>query len=294
MREHSAAADRRSARPIRRSNCRRGDSPNTGTRFGKFLQPAAAATHRREARRRGAGARAHRRVPDGRAARAVGSSARARGRAERCWRAAAAARRAAGRDQPEPLPGPGLQVRLVRQSGRGHPSARRSITASTASQIARALGSPRPVALVRRRLQLSGHGGHPRSASAGSPRDSRRCTRVARSGPAAAGRVQAVRAGVLPHRHRRLGHGAAAGARRRTAGEGAGRHRPSLPVAEHRADRRVAARRRHARRLPLQRSPLCRRRPDARLDRSVPGVPHLPRDPVLRVADRARAPTSPT
>ena len=47
---------------------------NTGTRFGKFLQPAAAATHRGEIQRRGTGARADRGLPDARPARAVGSS----------------------------------------------------------------------------------------------------------------------------------------------------------------------------------------------------------------------------
>jgi L-rhamnose isomerase/sugar isomerase len=40
---------------------------------------------------------------------------------------------------------------------------------------------------------------------------------------------------------------------RRAAREGTRRHRPSLPVDQHRADRRVAARREHARRVPLQR-----------------------------------------
>ena len=72
------------------------------------------------------------------------------------------------------------------------------------------------------------------------------------------------------------------------------RHRPPLPVAEHRADRRVAARRGHARRVPLQRSPLRRRRPDARVDRSLPGVPHFPRDPRSSNGRPGGAPTSRT
>ena len=81
---------------------------------------------------------------------------------------------------------------------------------------------------------------------------------------------------------------------RRTAGQGAGGHRPPLPGAEHRADRGVAAGSGHAGRLPLQRPPLCRRRSDHGLHRSLPGVPHFPRDPVLRMGDRASAPISPT
>ncbi len=81
---------------------------------------------------------------------------------------------------------------------------------------------------------------------------------------------------------------------RRAAGQGAGRHRPPLPGAEHRADRGLAAERRHARRLPLQRPPLRRRRPHDGLDRSLPGLPHLPRDRALRVGDGQARRTSPT
>ncbi len=69
---------------------------------------------------------------------------------------------------------------------------------------------------------------------------------------------------------------------RRAERQGAGRYRPSLPVAEHRADRRVAPRRGDAGRLPFQRSPLRRRRSDDGLDRSVPDLSHLSRDSILR------------
>ena len=112
--------------------------------------------------------------------------------------------------------------------------------------------------------------------------------------PAHAGGVQTVRAGLLSHRHRRLGHGAAARASRRAARQGAGRHRPSLPGAEHRADCGVAAGSGHAGRLPLQRPPLRRRRSDHGLDRSLPGVPHLPRDSRTSNGRPGSAPTSPT
>ena len=62
------------------------------------------------------------------------------------------------------------------------------------------------------------------------------------------------------------------------AGAGAGGYRPSLQRAEYRADCGVAAAHRNAGRIPLQRPALCRRRSDAGLDRSVPDLPHLPRD----------------
>ncbi len=61
----------------------------------------------------------------------------------------------------------------------------------------------------------------------------------------------------------------------RAEGEGARRYRPSLPGRQHRADRRVAAASECAGRLPLQRSQVRRRRSDARLHRSLPGLPHL-------------------
>ena len=102
---------------------------------------------------------------------------------------------------------------------------------------------PRPVAVVCRRVELSRAPPASASGNGGSRKGCRRVHAALGSGSADAGGIQAVRAGVLPHRYRRLGHGAAAGARGRAAGQGARRHRPSLPVAEHRADRRVAARR---------------------------------------------------
>ena len=62
----------------------------------------------------------------------------------------------------------------------------------------------------------------------------------------------------------------------RPAGRRPGRYRPSLLLAEHRADRCLAAPHRHARRLPLQRPPLRRRRPHPGLHRSLSDLPHLP------------------
>ena len=268
---------------------------NTGTRFGKFLQPAAAATIEEKFSDAG---QVHGLtgvcptvalhvlwdLPDGRRR----APTRSRGSAERY-------RHPAGLDQSEPLPGPELQVRIVRQS-RSRPCARRRshAHASTASQIARRLrsrdislwfadGSNYPgTANIRQRKQWFEEGLQALHARA------RR-----RSAPA--GRVQAVRAGLLPHRHRRLGHGAAARARRRAAGQGAGRHRATTT----------------RRRTSSRSSRGCssedmlggfhfndRRYADddltLGLDRSVPGLPHLPRDPRSSSGKRARAPTSPT
>src|SRR5471032_3267889 len=55
------------------------------------------------------------------------------------------------------------------------------------------------------------------------------------------GGIQTLRAGLLPHRYRRLGHGAAVRQSRRPARQGAGGYGPSLPGAEHRADCGLAA-----------------------------------------------------
>ena len=65
-------------------------------------------------------------------------------------------------------------------------------------------------------------------------------------------------------------------AHRRPASPRAGRYRPPLFLAKYRADRRLAAPHRPAGRLPLQRPPLRRRRPHPRLHRSLPDLPHLP------------------
>ena len=192
---------------------------NTGTRFGKFLQPAAAAHARGEVRRRRAGARADRRLPDGRAARAVGS---ARRRRQTSAQIAAAGRRG-------PASGPGRSTRTSSRISAtstdrsGNPDADgprrpRCDHVLDSVAIARALGSRDVSLLVRRRLELSRHREHPPAQALVRAKGCRPAARALAPEPAAARRVQAVRAGVLPHRHRRLGHGAAARARRRAAG----------------------------------------------------------------------------
>ena len=199
---------------------------NTGTRFGKFLQPAAATTIEEKLATPARCTRSPA-LSDGRLARAVGPSRRARRMSSACASRRARAGVRAGRDQSESLSGSGLQVRLVRQSGRRGPRRARSTTASTASRSRGAsaaatsrCGSPtartipaRPDIRERKRWFAEGLAERARGP---------------RTGSADARRIQAVRAGVLSHRHRRLGHGAAAGARGGPAGEGAGRHRASL------------------------------------------------------------------
>ena len=176
---------------------------------------------RRKVQRCGTGPRADRGVSDGGAARALGPAGR-RGR-RRHPRAGAPARRAAGIDQPESLPGSALQVRLVRQSGRGSASAGAPACRRQRGDRHRA-GVARHLAVVRRRLELSRHREHPPAARLVRRRVARQ-PRAADARPAPARRIQAVRAGVLPHRHRGLGDGAAAGARGGSGGAGAGRHR---------------------------------------------------------------------
>ena len=78
--------------------------------------------------------------------------------------------------------------------------------------------------------------------------------------------AQAVRARLLRHGEPRLGIVAAAGAGSRSEGVLPGRPRPSPPQRQHRADRQPARHGRSARRLPLQRLQVRRRRPDHRVD----------------------------
>ena len=268
---------------------------NTGTRFGKFLQPAAATTIEEKFSDAGQVHALTGACPTVALHVLWDLAERRRRRRRRARGCGARAGVRAGRHQPEPLSGSGLQVRLVRQSRRRGPRSarvaalprqRRDRRARSAAATSRC-GSPtartipaRPTSAQRKRWFDEGLA---RVHAALDPR------------PAAARRVQAVRAGVLSHRHRRLGHGAAARAR------APGRRRrcwstPAITTSSQNIEQIVAwlLDEEHARRIPLQRSPLCRRRPDARVDRSVSGLPHLPRDPLLRVADAARAPTSPT
>ena len=149
---------------------------NTGTRFGKFVQPAAAATIEEKFADAG-----HVHALTGACptlALHVLWDFEDGSKACRQWPPLArAARRPPRLDQPESVPGPGLQIRLARQSrSRGsRASAVQHIVDSV--QIAGALQQPRRLALVRRWFELSRHGQHPARASSGSKKAFARSTR---------------------------------------------------------------------------------------------------------------------
>ena len=147
---------------------------NTGTRFGKFLQAAAATTLEEKF---ADAAQVHAltgRLPDAGIARAVGPARRHRGPRARPG-ARAAARRSRRRDQPEPVPGSALQARLGRQPGsrgtrRGtaHTCARASTSRVSLARATSRCGSPTAPTIPARSTSAS--------ASTGSPKRSGRCT----------------------------------------------------------------------------------------------------------------------
>ena len=179
------------------------------------------------------------------------------------------------RHQQQHLPGRGLQARVGLQPGPARPGQGRGRHRRVLRDRP---GDERPggQGLARRRHQLPGPG---RPALAPSP---------PRGGPqgglrGAAGRrphvpgVQALRA--RPIRHRRAGLGPEP--QRRPPARRPGRrlrgHGPPCDGRQHRADRRAAPGRGPPRRLRPQRQEVRRRRPDGRLDRSLPAVPDRPR-----------------
>ena len=266
---------------------------NTGTRFGKFLQPGAATTIEEKFSDAG---QVHRwtGVCPTVALHVLWDLPNGVGRRGEVQALAAKHGLRAGLDQSQRVSGPDLQVRLAGQSGSGRSASRRCDHILDSVEIAQRLGSRDLSLWFADGSNYPGHAEHPPSPP------------LVRGG--IAGRARSDSAGdqrmLVEYKpfepafyHTDIadwGMALLLAQRRRAAGQGAGGYRPSLSGAEHRADRGVAARRGHARRLPLQRPPLCRRRSDHGLDRSLPGLPHLPRDPALRMGDRASAPTSPT
>ena len=113
---------------------------NTGTRFGKFLQPAAAVTTAEK-------------IADAGQVHALTGSCptvalhvlwdlpRGLEDVDEVARVAQAARPAARRHQSEPVSGPGVQARLVRQPVGGHPRARAVAHCRDSVAIAQRLGS---------------------------------------------------------------------------------------------------------------------------------------------------------
>ena len=192
---------------------------NSGTRFKVFGSPGHAAHGRGEDRRRGHRAPVHR-------ARAERGAAHPLGPGRRLRRAAGVRRgagRRAGHDQLQHLPGRRLQAR------RAHPHRRQDPAEGDRPplRVHRRDGRDRlarPQDLAGRGVQLPGPGRHARPAgpAGGEPRAS--STSGCR-GPAAGARVQVLRAGVLPHRRARLGHGVRPGRGPRRPGRGLPRHR---------------------------------------------------------------------
>ena len=122
---------------------------NSGTRFGVFPQPGARGT-RREARGRRRGPPADRHAPA--RSRCTSRGTRSTTTA-RCARTSGA-RPASRRDQPEPLPGAGLQARLDLPSRRA-PSAEGGRTTCSSASRSPTSSARRAVALARRRHELS-------------------------------------------------------------------------------------------------------------------------------------------
>ena len=266
---------------------------NTGTRFGKFLQPAAAATLEEKFADAGTGARADRRLPDGGPARAVGPARRRRrtSAGARRWRQRRHARR---RDQPEPLSGSGLQDGSF---GNPDPAVRAAGARALSSRASRSPGALRSRDVS---LWFADGSNYPGTANIRAAQAlvregaAARCTR--RSRP-----TQRLLVEYKPFEpafyHTDIADWGMALLLAREAGPQAsvlvdtGHHYQAQNIEQ------IVAwllDEEHARRLPFQRPPVCRRRPDARVDRSVPGVPHLSRDPRSSNGRPARPPTSRT
>ncbi len=170
---------------------------NTGTRFGKFLQAAAATTTEEKIADAGAGAQVHRLLPDRRRARAVGFPRGHRRDARQCVKAAAASTASRiGAINPNVF-----QDQIYKHGSLGNPDPDVRQTALShildCVEIGSATGSPRPLAVVRRRHQLSRHrltSAHRKQWFTEGLQDG---PRRALRRPADAGRVQAVRAGLL-------------------------------------------------------------------------------------------------
>ena len=104
---------------------------------------------------------------------------------------------------------------------------------------------------------------------------------------AAVHRAQVLRAGLLFDGAERLGHELLLRARARRSRVLAGRSRPSRAERERRDDRREADSVRQARRLPLQRQPVRRRRPRCGVGEAVSAVPDFQRARRRRALGRA-------
>ena len=175
-------------------------------------------------------------------------------------------------------PGAVVQVRQP-VAHRPRPSASRpSPTICTASTCGLALGATRALGLDRRRRQLPGPAARRGGRSTATSTACARIYAAPAAGLAAVHRAQAVRAGVLLDGRSTTGASATtAPASSGDRGVLAGGLRPSRAERERRDDRRPPHPVREARRLPLQRQPVRRRRPRRRLDQAVPALPGVQR-----------------
>ena len=153
---------------------------------------------------------------------------------------------------------------------------RPSRTISNASSIGEKLGSKALTVWIARRLELRRPVEPDQGVRPLSRRDAPDLRRPAR-GLAGVPRTQALRAGLLLHRHFRLGQQLHGGDGAGAEGQVPRRSRPSRAERQYRADRRPAGPLRQARGFPLQRFEIWRRRSRRGLDRPVPAVPRLQR-----------------
>jgi L-rhamnose mutarotase len=274
-------ATARLARPAEQpSSCPPGRTatPAPGSRCS--ASPACPRTRSREDRGRRPGAPVHRRRAAGVAAHPVGPGRRLR-RSPRTPPTSASDRR----DQLQPVPGRRLQARLAHPP---RPAVRRKAIDHHA-RVRRHHATDRVADL---KLWLPDGTNYPGQDDLRGRQDrlaeALREIYAARRRPAAAARVQVLRAGVLRDRHPRLGHLATRTASRWASGAGRARHRPPRAGHQHRVHRRSAAAARAGSARSTSTALLRRRRPDRRRGRPVPAVPDHERDrPRRRLRPRA-------
>jgi len=176
---------------------------DTGTRFGKFVQPAAAGTIEEKATRRRDRPQVHGLLSDGGRARVVGFQSRRR-------------RHGDGKDRREEWrkdrlhqPQRFSRTRSTSSAAPPAPTSAPAIMPAATDGLHqhRARGREQAVEpLVRRRHELSRPGRHRQPQAAYARRPSPVARRDAQRHDDAR-RIQTLRTGVLSHRHRRLGHG---------------------------------------------------------------------------------------
>ena len=212
---------------------------NTGTRFRVFPQAGRAAGRLREGRGRGHGRALHGDREDGRAAHPVGHGRRLRRRWRRSRRSAGSASAGINSNtfQDEDYKLGSLLPPVGGGAAQGDRRHRRLLRDRPADRV----GHREGLALGRHQLSRPGRlPGAPPAADRLAHGGLRGPPRQRPDGP----RVQALRAGLLPHRRAGLGPVAVGLPAPRRARPGLRRHRPPRDGREHRADRRRSCSRR--------------------------------------------------